>query len=70
MEETQLHQPNSENGKKTIRYLETWKLVNGVEFIQKRVFLMFASEDSEERLQKRLRICPFLDLREEEIAYT
>ncbi|KAA6359559.1 MAG: hypothetical protein EZS28_044914, partial [Streblomastix strix] len=34
------------------------------------VFLQFKSEDSEKRLQERLRICPFLGSREEETAYT
>ncbi|KAA6388103.1 MAG: hypothetical protein EZS28_016374 [Streblomastix strix] len=58
------------NGEKTIRYLETWKLVNGVEFIQKEFFLLFKNQDSEKRLQESLRICPFLGLREEEIAFT
>ncbi|KAA6393834.1 MAG: hypothetical protein EZS28_010636 [Streblomastix strix] len=57
-------------GEKTIRYLETWKLVKGVEFIQKRYFLLFKNEDSEKRLQEKLRICPFSGSKEEEIAYT
>ncbi|KAA6387428.1 MAG: hypothetical protein EZS28_017044 [Streblomastix strix] len=47
------------NGGKTIRYLETWKLVKGVEFIQKGFFLLFKNEDSENRLQEKMRICPF-----------
>ncbi|KAA6309635.1 MAG: hypothetical protein EZS28_056469 [Streblomastix strix] len=47
MEEIQQPQPNTGMGGKTIRYLETWKLVKGVEFIQKVFFLLFKSEDSE-----------------------
>ncbi|KAA6379831.1 MAG: hypothetical protein EZS28_024641 [Streblomastix strix] len=55
---------------KTIRYLETWKLVNGVEYIQKGFFLLFKNEDSEKRLQEILRICSFSGSRENEIAHT
>ncbi|KAA6312483.1 MAG: hypothetical protein EZS28_055917, partial [Streblomastix strix] len=36
----------------------------------KGVFQLYKREYSEKRLQKRLRICPFSGLREEEIAYT
>ncbi|KAA6361100.1 MAG: hypothetical protein EZS28_043374, partial [Streblomastix strix] len=57
-------------GGKTIRYLEAWKLVKRVEFIQKVFFLLFKNEDSEKILQEGLRICPFSGSREEEIAYT
>ncbi|KAA6314828.1 MAG: hypothetical protein EZS28_055515, partial [Streblomastix strix] len=70
MEETLQPQPDTGMGGKTIRYLEAWKLVKGVEFIQKGFFLLFKSEDSEKRLQEKLRICPFSGLREEEAAYT
>ncbi|KAA6367928.1 MAG: putative Transposon Ty3-G Gag-Pol polyprotein [Streblomastix strix] len=70
MEEILQPHPNTGMGGKTIRYLETWKLVKGVEFIQKGFFLLFKNEDSEKRLQERLRICPFSGLREEETAYT
>ncbi|KAA6401479.1 MAG: putative reverse transcriptase [Streblomastix strix] len=70
IEEVLQSQPDTGMGRKTIRYLETWKLVKGVEFIQKRFFLLFKNEDSEKRLQKRLRICPFSGSREETIAYT
>ncbi|KAA6385622.1 MAG: hypothetical protein EZS28_018853 [Streblomastix strix] len=36
----------------------------------KGVFQLYKREYSEKRFQKRLRICPFTGLREEEIAYT
>ncbi|KAA6382296.1 MAG: hypothetical protein EZS28_022178 [Streblomastix strix] len=39
MEETLQPQPDMGLWGKTIRYLEAWKLVKGVEFIQKKVFL-------------------------------
>ncbi|KAA6371316.1 MAG: putative reverse transcriptase [Streblomastix strix] len=70
MEEILQPQPNTGMEGKTIRYLETWKLVKGVEFIQKGFFLLFKSEDSEKILQEKLRTCPFSGSREEEIAYT
>ncbi|KAA6362119.1 MAG: hypothetical protein EZS28_042354 [Streblomastix strix] len=70
MEEILQPQPNTGKGEKTMRYLETWKLVRGVEFIQKGVFLPFKNEDSEKRLQEKLRICPFSGSREEIIAYS
>ncbi|KAA6376582.1 MAG: hypothetical protein EZS28_027888, partial [Streblomastix strix] len=35
MEEILQPQPDTGMGGKTIRYLETWKLVKGVKFIQK-----------------------------------
>ncbi|KAA6360968.1 MAG: hypothetical protein EZS28_043505, partial [Streblomastix strix] len=37
---------------------------------QKGVSLLFTSEDSEKRLQEKLRICPFSGSKEEQIAYT
>ncbi|KAA6380713.1 MAG: putative Transposon Ty3-I Gag-Pol polyprotein [Streblomastix strix] len=70
MEEILQPQPNTGIWGKTIRYLETWKLVKGVEFIQKGFFLLFKNEDSEMRLQEKLRTCPFSGSREEEMAYT
>ncbi|KAA6393727.1 MAG: putative reverse transcriptase [Streblomastix strix] len=70
MEEALQPQPNIGMGEKTIRYLETWKLVKGMEFIQKGFFLLFKNEDSEKRLQERLGICPFSGSRVEEIAHT
>ncbi|KAA6399029.1 MAG: hypothetical protein EZS28_005446 [Streblomastix strix] len=70
MEEILQPQPDTGMGGKTIRYLEMWKQAKGVEFIQKGFFLLFKNEDSEKRLQEKLRICPFLGSREEEIAYT
>ncbi|KAA6370064.1 MAG: hypothetical protein EZS28_034407, partial [Streblomastix strix] len=70
MDETLQPQQDTGMGGKTIRYLEAWKLVKGVEFIQIGVFLLFKSEDSKKRLQERLRICPFSGSREEETAYT
>ncbi|KAA6374273.1 MAG: hypothetical protein EZS28_030199 [Streblomastix strix] len=70
MEETLQPQPDTGMGGKTIRYQEAWKLVKGVEFIQKGFFFLFKSEDSEKRLQDKLRICPFSGSREEETAYT
>ncbi|KAA6368680.1 MAG: hypothetical protein EZS28_035794 [Streblomastix strix] len=70
MEETLQPQPDTGMGGKPIRYLEAWKLVTGVEFIQKWFFLLFKSEDSEKRLQERLRICPFLGSRDEETEFT
>ncbi|KAA6404283.1 MAG: hypothetical protein EZS28_000192 [Streblomastix strix] len=69
MEEILQPQPDTGMGGKTIRYLETWKLVKEMEFIQKGFFLLFKNEDSEKRLQERQRICPFSGSREEEIAY-
>ncbi|KAA6367334.1 MAG: hypothetical protein EZS28_037140 [Streblomastix strix] len=60
---------HSNVGKK-IRFLEMQMLVNGMEFIQKGFLLLFKNEDSEKRLQEKLRICPFSGSREEEIAYT
>ncbi|KAA6358630.1 MAG: putative reverse transcriptase [Streblomastix strix] len=69
MEEILQPQPDTGMGGKTIRYLEAWKLVKGVEFKQKGFFHLFKSEDSEKRLQERLKICPFSGSREEETAY-
>ncbi|KAA6369410.1 MAG: putative reverse transcriptase [Streblomastix strix] len=69
MEEILQPQPDTGIGGKIIRYLGTWKLVKGVEFIQKGFFLQFKSEDSEKRLHEKLRICPFSSSKEEEIAY-
>ncbi|KAA6394108.1 MAG: putative Transposon Ty3-I Gag-Pol polyprotein [Streblomastix strix] len=70
MEEILQSQSDMEMGGGEIRYLGTWKLVKGVEFIQKGFFLLIKSEDSEKRLQEKLRICPFSGSKEEEIAYT
>ncbi|KAA6370917.1 MAG: hypothetical protein EZS28_033554, partial [Streblomastix strix] len=70
MEEIFQPQPDTGMWGKTIRYLETWKLVKGMEFIQKGFFLLFKNEDSEMRLKERLRICPFSGSKEEETAYT
>ncbi|KAA6392372.1 MAG: hypothetical protein EZS28_012099 [Streblomastix strix] len=50
-----------------------WSLGNqyrGMEFIQKGFLLLFKSEDSENRLLEKLRICSFSGSREEETAYT
>ncbi|KAA6360314.1 MAG: hypothetical protein EZS28_044158, partial [Streblomastix strix] len=69
MEEILQPQLDTGMGGKTIRYLETCKLVKGVEFIQKRFFLLFKNDDSEKRLQEKLRICLCSGQREEEIAY-
>ncbi|KAA6361073.1 MAG: hypothetical protein EZS28_043401, partial [Streblomastix strix] len=68
--ETLQLQPDMGMEGKPIRYLEAWKMVRVVEFIQKGFFLLFKSEDSENRLQERLRICPFSGPREEETEYT
>ncbi|KAA6380832.1 MAG: hypothetical protein EZS28_023638, partial [Streblomastix strix] len=56
--------------RKTARYLQTWKIVKGEEFIQQGFLLLFKNEDSEKRLQQKLRICPFSGTGEEEAAYT
>ncbi|KAA6403395.1 MAG: hypothetical protein EZS28_001077 [Streblomastix strix] len=69
MEEVLQSQPETGMGRKTIRYQDTWKLVKGVGFIQRWFFLLFKNEDSEKRLQEKLKICPFSGQREEEIAY-
>ncbi|KAA6343685.1 MAG: hypothetical protein EZS28_052293, partial [Streblomastix strix] len=69
-EESLQHQPNIGIEGKTIRYMEKWKLVKGVEFIQMEFFLLIKSEDSVKRLQEKLRINLFSGSREEEIAYT
>ncbi|KAA6379725.1 MAG: hypothetical protein EZS28_024748 [Streblomastix strix] len=70
LEKTLHPQPNTGMGEKTIRYLETRKLVKGGQFIQKVFSLLFKNEFSEKRLQEKPRICPFSGSREEEIAYT
>ncbi|KAA6370439.1 MAG: hypothetical protein EZS28_034034 [Streblomastix strix] len=70
MEEILQHQPDMGMGGKTIRYLEAWKLVKGVQFMQKGFFFLFKSKDSEMRLQEKLRICPSSGSKEEETAYT
>ncbi|KAA6374039.1 MAG: hypothetical protein EZS28_030436, partial [Streblomastix strix] len=69
MEEILQPQPDTGMGQKTIRYLETWKLVGGVEFIQIGFFFLFKNEERGKRLQEKLRICPFSGSTEEEIAY-
>ncbi|KAA6324141.1 MAG: hypothetical protein EZS28_054225, partial [Streblomastix strix] len=56
MEEVLQPQPDTGMGEKTIRYLERRKLVKGVEFIQKGFFLQFKNEDSEKKMQEKLRI--------------
>ncbi|KAA6399045.1 MAG: putative Transposon Ty3-G Gag-Pol polyprotein [Streblomastix strix] len=70
MEETLQPQPGTGVGVKTIRYLETWKLLKGVEFIQKGISYYSKNEDCEKRLQEKLRVCPFSGSKEDEIVYT
>ncbi|KAA6356177.1 MAG: hypothetical protein EZS28_048296 [Streblomastix strix] len=70
MEETLQPQPETGMVGKSIHKLETWKLVKGIEFIQKGFILLVNIEDSEKRFQEKLRICPSSGSGEEEAAYT
>ncbi|KAA6381101.1 MAG: hypothetical protein EZS28_023369 [Streblomastix strix] len=63
MEETLQPQPNTGIERETIHYLETRKLVKGVEFIQKRVFHTVQKRRQRKEIVKKTDCLPVLELK-------